>query len=624
MIIESSIVFKDINILTELFLGIAIVYLVLHCTFLAVKPSYPLIQVSVLYLGILTLILASCLLLNDQLDVLELTSFNGTIANDYTSFISKFVICLLALGSLFAIQPYLTVQKINRFEYVLLFLFSVLGLFLLCASNDLITTYLAIELQSLAFYVLSAFKKNSTFSVNAGIKYFILGAFASSLFLLGSSILYGVVGTVNFAELKTLFYFSPYITSKFNLNFNELEFLTDFLYYRYLLNVLKFDITYSLLNQMDSLAVFYERLGVSSPSSEIEFIFIINTLYTLLADSLFLLIFNFPGLDLGYFLFETYSENCLNISNIVFLFCISDISSNYLDNVFFLESFFNTSLINFALFLILISFFFKLAVAPFHAWAPDVYEGSPSSSTFFFAVVPKLAIFIVMLRIYYSSFYFLIEEWRPVIVIFVILTIITGSFGGLAQKKIKSLLVYSSISHMGYVLIAFSAGTFESFQILFCYLLVYSFSGFCIWSIFTVTKLKTNFLQKSNKDLTDLVLLNKSNSTLSFFFATVLFSVAGFPPMIGFLVKIFIFLSALDTSMYFVAVVSIVCSVVATFYYIRIIKILYFEKTLVGKLYYPISNESSIFIAILFSCILFLFVNPTLLFLLSFKFSLLF
>jgi len=110
---------------------------------------------------------------------------------------------------------------------------------------------------------------------------------------------------------------------------------------------------------------------------------------------------------------------------------------------------------------------------------------------------------------------------------------------------------------------------------------------------------------------------------LALFFTTVLLSIAGFPPMIGFLVKISVFLTAIESSMYFVALVSILCSVVATFYYIRIIKIFYFEKSLVGKLYYPLNNQKSILISVLFFSFLFLFINPTLLFLLSYKFSLL-
>ena len=199
-----------------------------------------------------------------------------------------------------------------------------------------------------------------------------------------------------------------------------------------------------------------------------------------------------------------------------------------------------------------------------------------------------------------------------------------GSFGGLEQRKLKSLLVYSSISHMGYSLIAFNSGSFDNLQILFCYLVVYSFSSLCIWSIFIFTRVKNNRLKKQNKDLTDLVALYKSNYSLAGFFSIILFSVAGFPPMIGFLVKIKVFSTALESSMYFVALISILCSVIATFFYIRIIKIIYFEKIEVGKLYYPITTEKVFILASLLWLSIFLFINPTLLFLISNKFSLLF
>jgi NADH-quinone oxidoreductase subunit N len=138
-----------------------------------------------------------------------------------------------------------------------------------------------------------------------------------------------------------------------------------------------------------------------------------------------------------------------------------------------------------------------------------------------------------------------------------------------------------------------------------------------------LTRLKNNYKNKQNKDLTDLVLLGKSNKMLAIFFTTVLFSIAGFPPMIGFIVKISIFLSAIEASMYFVALLSILGSVIATFYYIRIIKILFFEKLLIGKLYYPINNSKSILVVLLFFLFLFLFANPTLLFLFSYKLALL-
>ena len=623
MIIESSLLLKEISIFPELFLGVSLIYLTLHCSFLAVKNSYPLISSSVVYLGFLVLLLSLCLLLNDKLESQEIGSFYNTIVVDYPGFLSKIIVVILAGLCLLSVETYLKTQKINNFEYVLLFLFSVLGLFLLCSANDLITTYLAIELQSLSFYVLASFKRSSTFSVNSGVKYFILGSFASCLFLLGSSLLYGVSGTVNFDEFKDLFCFKQNCL-EINTEFDEFDLLVDFLYYKHVLEFLKFDLLYVFLNSPELLNNVSFLFEVGQESSKIDCICFLNSTFDSLKNVMLNLILTFKGSELGYSIFEMYTFNpCVN-SRLMFLFCLSEFSEIYLENVFFSSTDGLVNVTVLALVLILISFFFKLSVAPFHAWAPDVYEGSPSSSTFFFSVVPKLAIFIVMLRLYYFSFYNLVDSWRYLVCVCVVLTILTGSFGGLTQKKIKSLLVYSSISHMGYSLIAFSSGTFESLQVLFNYLVIYSFSGLCIWSIFVSTQLKSNFLQKANKDLTDLIALNKSNPMLAVLFTVVLFSIAGFPPMVGFLVKINVFLSAIDSSMFFVALLSILCSVVATFYYIRIIKVLYFEKTIAGKLYYPISSFNALLTVSLFSFILFLFLNPTLLFLLSHKFGLLF
>lgn len=558
--------FKEILIFPELFLGICIIYITLHATFLAIQKKYPLIQSSVLYLSILVLFFASYLVYNEHLNVVEISCLNNTYISDYISFVSKLVIGSLSVFCLLMMHSYILTQQINNFEYFLLFLFSVLGLFLLCSSNDLLTAYLAIELQSLSFYVLAAFKKNSTFSVDAGIKYFILGAFASSMFLFGASLLYGLTGSVSFSDYQILFLNTVPGQNVVTVNFYE--------------------VIEDIFQQTGFLVcVEYPNLAWIF-SSEIGTI-----------CSFF---------DCQYDLKDIYVN-----------FCYLDESVSTIDRIF------DVSLIKFSLVFILIALFFKLTVAPFHIWAPDVYEGSPSSSTFFFSVVPKLAIFVLLIRIFYFSFYGFVDSWRHFVVFIVIFSIMIGSFGGLDQRKLKTLLVYSTISHMGYSLIAFSAGTFESLQMLLSYLIVYSFSGLCIWSIFMLTKIRNTYTQKQNKDLTDLVLLGKSNYMLAIFFTTVLFSVAGFPPMIGFLVKMGVFLTAIEASMYFVALISILCSVIGTFYYLRLIKILYFEKVIVGKLYYPINSQSSLIITLLFFLFLFLFCNPTLLFLISQKLSLL-
>lgn len=504
-----------------------------------------------------------------------MSSLNNTFLLDYTGFFSKIIIGCLSLFCLIMMQPYIINQKINNFEYFLLILFSVLGLFLLCSSNDFLTSYLAIELQSLSFYVLAAFKKNSTFSVEAGIKYFVLGAFSSSMFLFGSSLLYGFTGTIYFTEFSTLF-------------FNEVpgnDILLNPYYYNDMFNTSVGEMKWSVYSQKYFGFFIEEKDFAEAITNLVAFD------KEILPTMCFLKALGSTG-EMAYL-----SPNTDNL--------------------------FDTNLIKFALIFIFIGLFFKLTAAPFHIWAPDVYEGSPSSSTFFFSVVPKLAIFVLLLRIFYNSFYGFVDSWRYFIVLIIISSIVVGSFGGLEQRKLKSLLVYSTISHMGYSLIAFSAGTFESLQMLISYLVVYSFSGLCVWSIFLVMRLKNNYYQKQNKDLTDLVLLSKSNPMVAVFFTTVLFSLAGFPPMIGFLVKLGVFTTAIESSMYFVALISILCSVVGTFYYIRLIKILYFEKSLTGKLYYPITTQSSIMITFLFYLLLFTFINPTLLFLLSYKFSLL-
>lgn len=466
-------IFKEIQLLPEIFLGISIIYLIIHGTFLSVNTKYLLIHNSVLYLSILIVSLFCFLLVNNAVECSNFQIFNNTIMVDFLSFSSKVWIATMSIFCLLMVQRYITIQKINYFEYSILILFALLGIFFICSSNDLITAYLSIELQSLSFYIMATMKKDSAFSIDAGLKYFILGAFSSSLFLFGSSILYGISGTVNFEDLKNLFFLT-------SADYNDI--------------------------------------------------------------------------------------------------CVLD-SRTFVKNIFL-----DGNLIQFALVFIFVSLLFKLAVAPFHLWSLDVYEESPSSSTFFFAVIPKLAIFVLLIRIFYLSFFEHIVKWRYFIVVVAVLTVIVGSFGGLGQTKLKTLLAYSSISHTGYTLIAFSTGTFEGMQILFCYLFLYMVAGLCIWSIFLVLRLKYRYTKKQNKDLADLNSLSKSNNILALFFSTVLLSVAGLPPMVGFLVKVGIFLASIEASMYFVAIISILCSVISTFYYIRIVKIMYFESSIAGKL----------------------------------------
>jgi NADH-quinone oxidoreductase subunit N len=524
MIIETM-KLSEMSVFTEFFLGISIMYLIIHCLFISINSQhgFPLIQSSLINLSVLTIFMSCCLLWNDCLGSLRYVSFSNTIINDYLSFSSRFIIGISSLICLLLIKQYLIAQKINSFEYVIILLFAVLGLFLLCSSNDLMTTYLAIELQSLSFYLLTAFKKNSSYSVESGLKYFILGSFSSGLFLFGSSLIYGALGTVNFSELRDLHIFCA--------NNNSLKSIIDPISLLYFTNLSSFN--YKII------------------------------------------------LETGNFL----------IIGLLFIF---------------------------------VSLFFKLALAPFHMWSPDIYENSPTSSAFFFAIVPKISIFIVILRFSSSVFISDLSWSKGVVSLVAVLSIVVGSLGGLEQRKFKSLLAYSSISHMGYLLISYISESFDGFQMLFCYLIVYISSGLCIWSVFMFLRLKKTNEKKQNKDLADFVLLAKSNKILAIILMTALFSIAGVPPMVGFLAKLNILLAIVKKSMYFIAFFILMFSIVSTFFYLRIVKILFFEPCIVGKLYFPITSRKVVIVVLLFYFFLFSFVNPTMLYLVTYKMSLLF
>ena len=663
MIIE-TVKIKEMGLFPELFLGVAIIYLIIYGVFISFnsKNKFPLVQTSTINLSVLTLFMACFLLFNDDLVVLNCISFSNTIANDYLSFSSKIVIGVSSIICLLFIQQYVVAQRINQFEYIVILLFAILGLFLLCSSNDLITAYLAIELQSLSFYILAAFKKDSTYSIESGLKYFILGAFSSGLFLFGSSLVYGITGSVNFEDFKELFFWvlpGSALAMNKAASFNDAEifnvldlFLTKnsedqtFIFEELVKNVENFSefeidlkntdqlILYTkLLNRVNNLKEFFvdtlnEKAlvkGIIFKTSQLEsilevFYFELEKLLessklSLLEKELTDQVYSDLNLELDrqifWAVFNCYLESSFEAQTL--LFEVDTLKEN-----------FDVSLLQFALIFILISLFFKLALAPFHVWVIDIYEGSPSSSTFFFAVVSKLSIFILLLRICHYGFYGFLDNWRYSVVLIAIFSVIVGSVAGLEQRKLKSLLAYSSISNMGYLLISFSAGSLEGIQMLFIYLLIYMISGLSVWSIFLLTQLKKMNNKKQNKDLADLVLLRKSNGMLAIILTVALFSMAGLPPMIGFMVKIGIFLTAIETSMYIVALISLLFSVISTFYYIRIIKMLYFEPVLVGQLYYPINSQKAFILVLIFYLFIFLFANPTLLYLFSYKIGLMF
>jgi len=199
--------FEDICLIfPEIFFGISILVLIIHGVLLSSNKIYPLIQTSLIYLSILVLFLVFILINNTTTLIFDVSFFNNTIILDSLAFYAKQFILIASIICLLSIIKYIKHLKINNFEYIILILFAIFGLILLCSANDLLTSYLSIEVQSLSFYLLTAFNRNSIFSTESGLKYFILGALSSSLFLFGSSIVYGVIGTTNFEDYKDLFF----------------------------------------------------------------------------------------------------------------------------------------------------------------------------------------------------------------------------------------------------------------------------------------------------------------------------------------------------------------------------------------------------------------------------------
>ena len=199
---------KEMSLSAELFLSCSI----LQLTFYAISTAYQrragfvILNQQVYYIGFLLIILSLFLLLNEDLLIMNSFSSNNFIINDYLSFATKLTICIASAMFLMIINISFRDGPIqNNFEYVVLITISVLGLLLLCSANDLITAYLAIELHSIAFYIMSAFKRNSSYSIESGLKYFIIGALSSAFFLFGSSIIYGCVGSLVFDDFRMFF-----------------------------------------------------------------------------------------------------------------------------------------------------------------------------------------------------------------------------------------------------------------------------------------------------------------------------------------------------------------------------------------------------------------------------------
>ena len=236
----------------------------------------------------------------------------------------------------------------------------------------------------------------------------------------------------------------------------------------------------------------------------------------------------------------------------------------------------NDYALTFGIVFILVGLAFKVSAVPFHMWAPDVYEGAPTSVTLFFTMVPKIAALTVFIRFLYVPFLNLLDQWQTILIFLSIASMTFGAVAAIGQTNLKRLVAYSSISHVGYTLAGLATGTNEGIQSSVIYFTIYIVMNLGLFSCLLMMKRNNEYFE----NLEDLSGLSRNHPLLSLSLLIILFSLAGIPPLAGFFAKFYIFKAVIEQSMYFLAIVGLLSTVIAAFYYLRIIKIMYFDKVI--------------------------------------------
>ncbi|MDP6474597.1 MAG: NADH-quinone oxidoreductase subunit NuoN [Alphaproteobacteria bacterium] len=249
---------------------------------------------------------------------------------------------------------------------------------------------------------------------------------------------------------------------------------------------------------------------------------------------------------------------------------------------------------------------FKVSAVPFHMWTPDVYEGAPTPVTAFFAAAPKIAAMALLLRVLLGPFHELLVQWDQIIVFISIASMALGAFAAIGQSNIKRLIAYSSIGHIGYALVGLAAGTPEGVRGVLIYLAIYMVMSLGTFACILAMRRRGQMVEK----IEDLAGLSKSNPPVALALAIFMFSMAGIPPMAGFFGKLYVFLAAIEEGMYGLAIIGVLTSAVGAYYYIRIVKVMYFDKP-VESFDKPIGMELSSVLVGTGVVTLFFFAYPT-------------
>ena len=425
--------------LPELFLLSAIAIILLFDLFISDRLkhiTYYLSQLALLLTGFLAFNL-----IGESAIIFSGTFVLDTLGSTFKVFILGFAIIALAYT-----RHYLKVHDLLRNEYFILALMSILGMLIMVSGHSLLTLYLGLEIMSLSLYALIATARDRTAAIEAALKYFVLGAIASGLLLYGMSMIYGISGSLNIAQIS---------------NFASAA-----------------------------------TLGSQQ-----------------------------------------------------------------------------TLILNFGLVFLVIGVAFKLGAVPFHMWVPDVYQGSPTSVTMFLSSVPKIAAVAILIRLLIDGLGSLQHYWSDLFMILAILSIAIGSLVALNQTNIKRMLAYSTISHIGFVLMGFVTGVVDGYGAAVFYVLTYILMSLAAFGV--IIALNKNGFEADQ--IADFQGLSKSSPWLALIMLVVMLSMAGVPPFIGFYSKLFILQQVVAEGYVILAVLAVIFAVISAYYYLQIIKTMYFS-----------------------------------------------
>lgn len=374
----------------------------------------------------------------------ETFAFGSLYIHDPLAVAVKLFACLTAAVVFMYARPYLQQRSHARPEFYVLGLFATLGVLVMASAHNFILVYLGLELLSLCLYALVVFERDSSDASEAAIKYFVLGAIASGMLLYGMSILYGLTGSLDLAEISA-------------------------------------------------------HLGSRT------------------TDSIALV---------------------------------------------------------FALAFIVVGLAFKFGAVPFHMWVPDVYHGAPTAVTLFIATMPKLAAFVMTIRLLSNGLQELLTDWQQMLVVVTVLSVIFGNVIAIAQSNIKRMLAYSAISHIGFILLGILSGSDFGYAAALFYTVIYVLMAAGAFGVLVLFASQGRSMDR----LVDLKGLGKSSPWFALIMLLLMFSMAGVPLTVGFYAKLYILQSLVQDGMLWLAILAIVMSVIGAFYYLRVVKYMYFDE----------------------------------------------